>query len=295
MKKTIMLLVLGCFAFLDASAGWYYESTIAVTGDRPGQSAMMNSKTRSQVSGNSIRTEFIESGNPMMRAGSYMISPDGGKTLKLVDPSNKTYSVMDLSAISGMFSGGMMKITNPKFEKVSEEDGGKLLGHPVRRIKFKMSHTIEMNILGMRNTSTSEATHEIWAAPGIKEGGAGFWSGKQTFATGDKNFDQIVIAEMSKVEGLPLKHVMTSRNTDAAGQASESVMTTTVTTVREQSIPASAFEIPADYTETPMMAAAAAAGAGPATKSGSGTKPGAGFNPAKLQELMKQFKTPPAN
>jgi len=294
MKKHMIALALLSVA-LNASAGWYYESTLVVTGNRPEQAGMMNSKTKAKVEGSSIRTDFVESGNPMMRAGSYMISTDGGKTLNLVDPAAKTYSVFDLAAISGMFSGGMMKIVNPKFEKISEEDGGKLLGYPVRRIKFKMTMTTEMNLFGMKNSTTSETTHEVWAAPDIKEGGTGFWSGKQSFATGDKTFDQMITAEMNKVEGMPLKHVMTTRSVDAAGQTSDMVMTTTVTTVREERIPASTFEIPAGFTETPMMAAAAAAGAGLGNKGGAGTKAGTGFDPAKLQEMMKQFKTPPAN
>jgi len=294
MKKALTIAAMFFVAVLNASAGWYYESTIVVTGNRPEQAAMMNSKTKARVDSSSIRTDFVESGNPMMRAGTYMISTDGGKTLKLVDPEAKTYSVMDLSALSGMFSGSMMKIVNPKFEKISEEDGGKLLGHSVRRIKFKMSHTIEMNLFGMKNTTTSETTHEVWAAPGIKEGGTGFWSGKQTFVTGDKNFDQIVASEMTRIEGMPLKHVMNSRSVDAMGQTNDSVMTTTVTTVREERVSASTFEIPSDFTEVPMMAAAAA-GAGKGSGGGASGKPGAGFDPAKLQELMKQFKTPPAN
>ena len=286
MKKILMALIVPALLAVHVQAEWYFESTTTATGGQPGQSAMMNNKLKSRISGNSIRTDMVESQNPMMPAGSYMISTDGGKTMKLVNPANKSYAVMDLQSMAGMFSGGMFKIVNPRFEKIVDEDGGELLGRDVRHVKFKTSYSMEMNIMGMKNTTVSESTQEMWVAPGILREGQNFWAGQKGFATGDKEFDRKIVDEMAKINGLPLKQVITSKNT-AGSQVTESVMTTLVTTLRKENVPESAFVIPAGYTEQSMMASAMGGAEG---ESGSGSEPA--FDPAALSEMMKKMKLP---
>ena len=288
MKASHIVVLLVSFLVSDLQAGIYFESTTTVTGGKPGQSSLMNSKARSFISDDKLRTEMIESQNPMMPAGSFMISTDGGKTMTIVNPATQSYAIMDLEAMAGMFSGGMVNIVNPAFEKIADEDGGEILGHKVRHIKFKKSYGMEMNFMGMRNSTTVESTQEIWAASDLLADGPNLWSGQKGFATGDKEFDRRILDEMAKIRGLPLKQVMTSRETADGGAVTESVTTINVNLLREEHVEDSMFEIPSGFTERSIIEIGASQRMNSDTSDSGDQAPA--FDPSALMEMMNKMK-----
>jgi hypothetical protein len=58
---------------------------------------------------------------------------------------------------------------------------------------------------------------------------------------------------MAKVKGFPLKTVTKSKMTTGKGKQQNATSTTEVTTLRQESIPAGTFELPADYEERPFL------------------------------------------
>lgn len=294
MKKFISIFALLCLVTHQASAGWYFE--VKTTGDGAGgqaQADMINSVARTWVSGDNMKSEFVESKNPMMPAGTYMVSTNGGASIALVNPAKKTYAPFDVAGFAGgamKMMGGMMKLTEPKVEKLLDEDGGKLLGQPVRHYKFRTTYRMEMNMVFMKTSTQVENIQEIWAATKIQDAGAAFWKNKNSFSSGDENFDKLIRGEMEKIQGLPLKQTTISRTTDQNGSVTEAQMTMEVTSLKEQKLDNSVFAIPADYTEASIFSAAMDRPA----KSGTERKPSPGMDPKALMEMMKKMTVPPA-
>ena len=78
-KKVILGLVGIMLAAVTTRAGWEYT---AVTKTEGGQHAeMVNNSVHALIDGTKSRFEFVESQNPMMRAGNYLVTEDTGKTV----------------------------------------------------------------------------------------------------------------------------------------------------------------------------------------------------------------------
>lgn len=277
-----------------APAGWYFESKTDAASRGESEGGAFTHEAKTWLDGDKMRMEFTRSDNPMMPQGSYMLSRDGGATLLLVHPQQKTYSTFNPGEFAGAamnMMGSMMQFKNPVIEKMADEDAGKMLGQSVRRYVFRTSYDMEMNIFGMRQTSRYESTQEIWAASRIDAGKFDVFGFADAMPVNDAAFKEQIKATMAGVKGLPLKQVMTTRTTELDGSISEDTATTTVTTLREEKIPAEMFAIPEGFEEVPLLAAIA----GAAREDGEDIPEDMpAFDPAKLMEMMKQFQ-PPGN
>ena len=139
--RTSLSLVLLFLLAVPCAAGIHYQ---AVTKAQDASGRSTNIEVEGWVSGGSAKIVFRESGNPMFHEGAYLLTKDGGKTLYLVDPKEKTYAVWDLDAMVGM-AGAMMQgmgpllkveVSDPKVEDLGSSDGGTLLaraGSDLRR------------------------------------------------------------------------------------------------------------------------------------------------------------------
>jgi hypothetical protein len=263
MKRAIPVILATLTALavaVPSFAGIHYKAVSKLEGgarrNNPGDTAV-----EGWVSGSKARIEFKESGNPMTKAGMYMITKDGGKTLYLVNPEDKTYVLWDVNAMLGALDGVMngigpmlkFEFSDPKVEKVSEEEGGSLLGLPTRHYKFRTSYTLKMKILGMGRSSDTVTDQEIWATTKLTDPGLGVWLRHDPPRTGNENFDQLIGAETEKrkVSGFPLKLVSTTTSTQK-GKENVTHQSMEVTSLETKSIADSQFEIPAGYKETQM-------------------------------------------
>src|SRR5258705_13889356 len=130
MRKTRSI-ILGAALFVaavPAFAGIHYKSTTK-SDDARGHSSEM--QVEGWVAGDKARVEFKDSTNPNPATpkGTYLLTKDGGKTLFLVNPEEKTYAVWDLNAMLGTVGnvmngmGALLKIqfSEPKVEKLTDE------------------------------------------------------------------------------------------------------------------------------------------------------------------------------
>ena len=109
MKKSLCAWLVISLTVLSARAGWEYTAVTKAEGGK--RSEMMGSTVKALVEGNQAKMEFVESGNPMMSAGSYLLLQDAGKRMLLVNPQEKTYTAWDMSGMMGM-AGGVMSMMN---------------------------------------------------------------------------------------------------------------------------------------------------------------------------------------
>ena len=291
-----------------ARAGWEY--TAVTTGDDSNAPVM---EVKGVCDGEQARVEFTGGSGmgPMMAPGSYLVTKDGGRTMHLVNPSERCYSVWDMQAMMGMAGGMMqmsgMKISNPKVEKLLEESGGTVAGYPTTHYRFRTSYGMEMNMFGMMKSSTAIVRDEdIWATTRIADMGMGVWLKKQDMKTGNPDLDALIKAQTGKIQGIPLRMVSVNTTKDSSGRERVSRSVMEVKQLRSASPAASLFAIPAGYQEKPLIptaagedddsdgdAAPAAKGAKPGRTSPPGG-PGAGMTPEQImkmmQERMKQAK-----
>lgn len=228
-----------------------------------GQGAEMQSnKVRAAVDGPKARIEFLESGNPMMEKGTYLLTTDGGQTMYLVNPEEKVYSKWDLEAMMGAAGGalkmarGFMKMTfgEPKVEKLLEEDGPAMHGLPTKHYRFRTSYKMEMSVLGRKSSSATVTEEELWTTTAVDAPGMGAWLRKGPPKTGDAELDKLIGSEMDKVTGFPLKRLATSTSTDEKGKKQVSKTTMEVTSLdADATVPAAQLQLPAGYEEQPLF------------------------------------------
>lgn len=258
--------VLGALLFLAAavpgSAGIHYKSTTKTEGanGRGGGDIV----AEGWVSGDNAKVAFVESnGNPVAQKGTYMLTKDGGRTLYLVNPEDKTYAEWSLQGMLGTVGavmngmGPLLKIqfSDLKVDKLSEEDGGTLLGLPTRHYKYRTSYTMSIKVLGMGNVSDVVSEQDVWTTTKLSDAGLGVWLRAEPPRTGNAEFDKLIAAEGGKFQGFPLKMVTVSTSTAKKGGKATTTRSTMEVTQLDASanVPASAFEIPAGYKETQIL------------------------------------------
>jgi hypothetical protein len=262
-SKHIIILALGialaALAALPAFAGVHYKS---VTKTEDGQTKGSSMAVEGWVSGEKARVEFKESANPAARQGAWLLTKDGGKTIYLVDPEEKTYAEWNLQAMLGLVGsvmqgmGPLLKIefSDPKVEKLLDEDGGTVSGLPTRHVRYRTSYIMKMRVLGMANEANVVTEQDIWSTDRLQDVGLGIWLRSDPPRTGNEQFDKLIAAEAGKTQGFPLKTVTVSTTTQKKGNKQTVTRSTMEVTQLDTSanVPGSSFEIPAGYKETQL-------------------------------------------
>jgi hypothetical protein len=261
-----LILSLAVLAGVPAFAGIHYK---AVT-KTDAQNQAGNVEVEGWVAGEKAKVEFKESANPMAKSGAYLITKDGGKTIYLVDPKEKTYAEWDLQAMLGLVGsvmqgmGPLLKVefSDPKVEKLLDEDGGTVAGLPTRHTRYRTSYNMKVRVLGMGNEASVVNEQDIWATDKVADVALGVWLRSDPPRTGNEQFDKLIASEMDKVAGFPLKTVTVSTTTQKKkGQTTTTRSTMEVTQLdTSANVPASAFEIPAGYQETQLLPTTGEAG-----------------------------------
>ncbi|HEX3131742.1 MAG TPA: DUF4412 domain-containing protein [Thermoanaerobaculia bacterium] len=259
-KNFILALILALSA-LPAFAGIHYKS---VTKTEDAQNRGGNSmEVEGWVAGEKARVEFKESGNPAAKQGSWLLTKDGGKTIFLVDPEEKTYAEWNLQAMLGLVGsvmqgmGPLLKIefSDPKVEKLLEEAGGTVAGLPTRHYKYRTSYLMKMRVLGMANEANVVTEQDIWSTDRLQDVALGIWLRSDPPRTGNEQFDKLIAAEAGKTQGFPLKTVTVSTTTQKKNNKQTVTRSTMEVTQLDTSanVPGSSFEIPAGYKETQLV------------------------------------------
>ena len=262
MKRLVLFLILTLMA-LPAFAGIHYKA-VTKTDDPKNPT---NIEVEGWVSGDQAKVEFEESANPIARSGAYLITKDGGKSIYLVDPKEKTYAEWDLQAMFGLMGSVMqgmgpllkMEFSDPKVEKLLDEDGGTVAGQPTRHTRYRTSYTMKVKVLGMGNEASVVTEQDIWATDKLQDIALGVWLRSDPPRTGNPQFDKLIAAEMDKAKGFPLKTVTVSTTTQKKGQKTTTRSTMEVTELdANANVAAASFEIPAGYQETQLLPTAGA-------------------------------------
>ncbi len=231
-------------------AGLQYTVQTKVEGGKRAGSSL-NQTMQMTADAAKARMEFTQGGP--VKSGGYMLTQDGGKTMFMVSPKEKSYTKWDMDAMMGM-AGTMtsmmkMEITDPQTEKLLDEAGTPILGYPTRHYKFRTSYGMSMTVMGFSSASTVVREEEAWTTTKIDTAALTAWV-KRAPKTMNESFDKLMKQQMEKMTGLPLKMITVQNTTDKNGKTQTSTTTMEVTEIKEMKPAADLFEIPSDYTET---------------------------------------------
>ena len=286
-----------CLLATGARAGWEYTAT-TTSATEPSTGAAAGTHTlQAQVDGDNARIEYSGIG-PMMPAGSYMLMQGGGQKMYMVKPQDKSY--VDMSSMMGMASGAMgmmnMQIKDAKSEKLLEEKGEKLLGYNTTHYRYRTSYTMEMNFMGMAQSSTVVKENDTWSAPALQSVSFSLKGFQQNMKTGNAQLDQLIALEKESIHGFPLKSISAQTTTDSRGQVRTIKTSMTVTELKKATIPADRLALPEGYQETQMPTMPQPGMRPQSRRPVPGTQGGAAMPDMKamLEQLKKSMPAPPA-
>lgn len=223
-------------------------------GQTKGRAQAANSVIRMTAAGEKARIDFVEGQSPGLADDGYIMTKDAGKTFIMVSPKDRTYMKWDSDAMMGMAGamGDMMKmqISNPKIEKVLDENGPSILGYPTRHYKFRTSYRMSMSMMGFKNEMDIVKDDETWTTTKLDISSLGAWLNKK-IKTQNAEMDKLIALEQDKMSGLPLKTISIQTTTDNQGKTTVTRSSTEVTSIRN--VGNVVADIPADYQEVNLL------------------------------------------
>jgi hypothetical protein len=246
--------LLALAAAVPASAGIHYQ---AITRVVDAQGRATETQVEAWAEGEKARVEFRVSANPIAKSGTFLITKDGGKTLFLVNPEDKSFARWNVEAmlgiVGGVMNGGLgpllkVELSDPKVEKLLEEDGGTVAGLPTRHLRYRTSYTMKLKVLGLGRSSGVVAEDDLWVTDRLRDAGLGVWLRSGPPRTGNADFDKLTAAGYEKRQGFPLKSSTVSTVTQKDKQ-SVTRRTMEVTEVKTEPVPDSRFDIPPGFAE----------------------------------------------
>jgi hypothetical protein len=249
----VALLAIGLAA--PAAAGLYFS---AVTTSESAVGAAASSTTvRGWVQDDKARLEFTASRNPLLKPGRYLLTLDGGRSIYLVDPTERTFSQWHGDAAIWSFGQTATQPAAP-IEKLGEDEGGELLGMPTRHLRYRTSYPSPAGG-AMRQSGTTVVEEELWVAPQIASAALGIWMRQVPADTGTGEADAGAAAERARYEMFPLKRVAVTTTTSTRGGGSVAKTTTTVTELSVEEPSPGTFKMGSGFREKALSPASSGA------------------------------------
>lgn len=265
MKPFAAILAAVAAAWLPTAsvAGIYYEVVTETAFERGSAMDGTRMAARAWVEDGNTRLVFADAGNGAASEGTWLVTRDGGRSMTLVNPRQKTYSELDLAGLSDRV-GDMFKslegqadidFGQPQMKKISEGPGPELLGYETTHAVYETTYEIRIDMQGSSQSIETRIRREQWTTDEIEAPPGGLWPGAGTMTTGVQGLDAIIGQESALAsQGFPLKSVVVTTTT-VKGTTSTTRSTTRVTGLEERDIDDAVFDIPSGFSpdETPGL------------------------------------------
>jgi hypothetical protein len=246
--------------------------------------------TEITIDADKMKMAFLESDNPMLTTGSYMLKQGG--TMFLVYPDKKTYMRMETAEFDTMagvadaadakrneeaerrgYGRDKSTLKDFSFKTLTDEPGPTLLSYPTHHYKYELKYKVAQTMAGSNVTMqrSVDRIDEFWATTAVDPSGAGGSAAAMAAMAGtqrgDDAFPEVVEAEKTmQQKGFRLKEISQSKESSGMGgmlgmmtrvaggsDNSNSKSTTEVLELRTASVAPNTFTLPSGYTETTMM------------------------------------------
>jgi uncharacterized protein DUF4412 len=207
------------------------------------------------VDGSRMRMDVTSGDNLLFKDNSVVLSNDGGKTMTVLDPTNRSYYELQLDQVVGSTGsmlknlGGMVKLSfdNPKVSVRNEGNGGAIEGYRTQKSVLDTSYDMNIDAMGQKMTSHLTMTTESWMTDELSSEFSSFLQ-TRGFRTGVENLDKLIDAQREALKGFPLKQVSTV-HLQREGNDVTMTTTATVTNIEKKTLDAAQFAVPAGYTK----------------------------------------------
>ena len=248
--KRLLPLAITLFAALPALAGYTYDFTSATSG-----ASDSRIEGHASVEGTSARVEMTNGDGMLFKDGAVLLSNDGGHTINVMDPQEKTYYVLALDQIIGdagksIFGqlGSMVdvKISDPK---VSVRDGGNgpaIEGYPTHKWTVDSSYTINISVMGQKMAVAMSSSTDSWTTDKVPADAMNVFLLRATHS-GVSEIDKLLAAQTAVMaKGFPLKQVVTMHILQN-GNDTTTTTTMLVKNLAKKSITPAELAMPAGY------------------------------------------------
>jgi hypothetical protein len=212
---------------------------------------MTEMSARAIVDGERSRVEFL-SGN-VYPPGTYVISTEGARRLFFVDPVKQWYTEVNTASLATSLASSNIKVENLKTSSELLKDKATIAGVEAdhSRVTIEYDLTLTVKAIALRQHVKTEI--DSWTTNRFGALSPGFF--QNGLQTGNAELDKVLDAEISKVTGFPLRHVVTIRTSydKPANSKLETPSTRTitretwVTRIAEVASTPSMFVVPAAY------------------------------------------------
>lgn len=219
----------------------------------------MDLSAKAILDGSKSRVDFL-SGNAYP-PGTYVVSIDGARRLHFVDPAQKSYTEVDTRNIASAIGMSNIQITNLKSSVSKLEDQQIIAGIPADHYRLTMTFDITVTFKNRPLKQTVRTEIDKWTT--VQFGDLTDDVTSKTLLTGNRQIDDLVAAETTKITGFPLRQTVriTAINATTVGRPvknSELKVPSTVTLTREMTVTSiretrsdeKMFAVPAGYTRT---------------------------------------------
>jgi hypothetical protein len=253
MKKTVrivsLIALLGAFA-LPAFSATSYRYKAVTSGGRGS-----NMTARVEVDGKNLRMDLERGDGNLFRDGAVVYSSDGGATLIVTNPADKTWYSLRFDEILGG-AGALLKslgdMVRISFEnqKVAVKDAGAgetLEGYPTRKSLLDTSYDMNIDAMGQKITTRMTVNTQSWTTDKISPDAMNFFQ-LRGLRTGIEGIDKLIDAQSAAMRGrFPLKQVTTVSVTRGKEAAMTTTTTATVSEISFKPIAATEFRVPSGY------------------------------------------------
>lgn len=205
MKRLLTTVALVLFA-VPSFAAIQYEFLQKNTSDDEVQPTT-ELTARAFVDGGRSRVEFM-AGN-VYPPGTYMIATDGARRMFFVDPVKQWYSEVNTAGLATALATSNIKIENLKTNLQELPDTATIAGIEARHRRMTMAYDMTLTVKDIPLKQHIRTEIDSWTTDRFGTLGQNYLS--SGFHTGNPELDQIIDAETSKVDGFPLRQVVTIR------------------------------------------------------------------------------------
>lgn len=237
-----------------AFAAVQYEFIQTSRSDAEGASPM-DISGRAVIDGNRSRVDFL-AGNAYP-PGTYVVSTDGARKLRFVDPTQKSFTEVNTLTIASAIGTSSIKIDNLVPTVTKLDDHKVIAGISTEHYRLTLTFDITVTLRNIPLKQSVRTEIDKWTTVRFGEVADTFAS--NAVQTGNAAVDELIAAETGKIRGFPLRQTVKITTMNAAtkrprpdSQLKLPSMRTlsremTITSINELKPDEKIFNIPAEF------------------------------------------------
>jgi len=190
-----------------------YEFIQTSRSDAEGASPM-DISGRAVIDGDRSRVDFL-AGNAYP-PGTWMVSTDGARKLRFVDPIQKSFTEVNTLTIASAIGTSSIQITNLVPSVTKLDDKRIFAGIPTEHYRLTLTFDITVTLRNIPLKQSVRAEIDKWTT--VRFGEIADTFGENPVETGNPEVDRLIAAETGKIRGFPLRQTIKIITMNAAAK-----------------------------------------------------------------------------